>query len=193
MIHTERVRKALQFAARKHNGQFRKEIEPLPYITHPVSVALLLADGGADEDTIMAGLLHDTIEDTETTYEDLVEAFGARVADLVCAVSEPKVSEDGTKHDWHGRKNAYLKQLFAAEDAAVLVSMADKIDNIESKLDNHKDEGDAVHARFGMKPEEYLWFHSAVLEEARKRNITGALRDRLESVVALEQKTYTGS
>ncbi len=190
MIHTDRVRKALQFAARRHHGQFRKETEPLPYITHPVSVALLLADGEADEDTIIAGLLHDTIEDTETTYEELQTVFGTRVADLVLAVSEPKTTPEGTLHDWRGRKEAYLRQLQEAEDAAVLVSMADKIDNIETKLDAHARQGNEIHERFAQPPSSYVWYHGSVLEEARKRNLAGVLLARLEAVFAKERATY---
>ncbi|MBA3789097.1 bifunctional (p)ppGpp synthetase/guanosine-3',5'-bis(diphosphate) 3'-pyrophosphohydrolase [Patescibacteria group bacterium] len=188
MIHTNRVRKALQFAARRHDGQLRREAERLPYITHPVSVALLLADADADEDTIIAGMLHDTIEDTQTTAEEIARAFGARASALVLAVSEPKTNEDGTTLTWKERKEAYLEQLARAEDSAVLISMADKIDNIESKIDAFEKEGSVLFERWAQKTEMYVWFHGAVLEEARKRNITGALRDRLEKVIKEEKE-----
>ncbi len=190
MIHTDRVRKALQFAARRHHGQFRKETEPLPYITHPVSVALLLADAEADEDTIIAGLLHDTIEDTATTHEELTQVFGSRVADLVLAVSEPKQAPDGTPYNWRNRKEAYLRQLQEAEDAAVLVSMADKVDNIETRLDVLARDGEEMHQRFAQPKDAYVWYHGSVLAEARRREIIGELRDRLERVIAQEKEAY---
>ncbi len=195
MIHTNRIRKALQFAARKHHNQFRKETEQLPYITHPFSVALLLADAGADEDTIIAGLLHDTIEDTETNVQEIMDSFGERVSILVLAVSEPKTTSDGTIHDWKGRKSAYLGQLREAEDAAVLISMADKIDNIESELENSSLEKNEIYSpkHWYRKPEEYFWFHESVLEEARRRNIAGSLRDRLEKAHKEEVATHEGN
>jgi (p)ppGpp synthase/HD superfamily hydrolase len=186
MIHTARIRKALQFAARRHNGQLRREADPLPYITHPVSVALLLADEGAEENTIIAALLHDTVEDTETTAEQLLTEFGPEVTELVLAVSEPKTDTAGTVLTWKQRKDTYLAQLSKASDQAVLVSMADKIDNIESKAEALRNEGTALHQHWAQSPDVYVWFHGAVLEEARKRGITGALRDRFESVHAAE-------
>jgi (p)ppGpp synthase/HD superfamily hydrolase len=187
MIHTSRVRQALQFAARRHHGQMRLETEPLPYITHPVSVALLLADADANEDTIIAGLLHDVIEDTSTTAEEITAAFGEKVTDYVLSVTEPKVGEDGERLTWKGRKETYLAQLALADQEAVLVSLADKIDNMETKLEAVAREGADFHTRWSQKPEEYIWFHGAVLEEARKRNISGVLRDRFEEVHAREK------
>ena len=124
---------------------------------------------------------------------DIAQAFGSRVADLVLAVSEPKTAPDGTPYDWRGRKEVYLRQLSEAEDAAVLISMADKIDNIESKLEAHAIEGDELHKRWAQPLSEYFWYHGSVLEEARKREITGPLRDRLEAVFAEEQERYSGS
>jgi (p)ppGpp synthase/HD superfamily hydrolase len=191
MIHTSRVRQALQFAARRHHGQMRMETEPLPYITHPVSVAILLADADADEDTIIAGLLHDVIEDTKTSAEEITEAFGEKVTVYVLSVSEPKIGESGERLTWRGRKETYLAQLAVADTNAVLVSMADKVDNIETKLESAEREGPEFHTRWSQKPEEYIWFHGSVLEEARKRNITGVLRDRLETVCSREKENLS--
>src|ERR1035437_7961806 len=105
MNHTPQIKRAIQFAARKHHGQFRRETDPLPYITHPFSVALLVAEDGAGDDVVTAALLHDTIEDTRTTREEIVEHFNERVAVLVEAVSEIK-EKDGKKIKWKERKEA---------------------------------------------------------------------------------------
>ncbi len=188
MIHTLQVRKALQFAARRHHGQLRREADSLPYITHPVSVALLLADGGADEDTIIAGLLHDTIEDTKTTAEEITAEFGTAVTELVLAVSEPKTNEKNELLSWKERKQAYLSQLSSASDSAVLVSMADKIDNIESKSAALEQEGPSLHEQWTQPLSEYLWFHGSVLEEAKKRGLKGVLLTRLEEACMNEKE-----
>jgi guanosine-3',5'-bis(diphosphate) 3'-pyrophosphohydrolase len=84
--------KALSFAARKHRTQVRKGAEPIPYINHPIAVAELMVRTGniRDVETIAAALLHDTIEDTKTTFEELEAEFGAAIAKLVAEVSDDK-------------------------------------------------------------------------------------------------------
>ena len=103
MNHTPQIKRAIQFAARKYHGQFRAEKEPLPYVTHLFSVALLVAEDGASDDVVTAALLHATLEDTDTTREEIVAAFNERVATLVAAVSEVK-EKDGNKLE------AFLKE-----------------------------------------------------------------------------------
>src|SRR3989338_10357924 len=115
MKHTPKIKKAIQFAARRHHGKFRKETELLPYITHPFSVALLVAESGGGEDAVIAALLHDTIEDTETTAEEIALQFGESIAVLVGALSEELSKETS----WRMRKEAYLRALGEASDDAV--------------------------------------------------------------------------
>ncbi len=126
MNHTPQIKKAIQFAAKKHDGYFRAETEKLPYITHLFSVALLVAEDGADDDVVSAALLHDTIEDTGTTREEIAAAFNERVATLVSAVSESK------DLPWRARKELYLSDLEkVSEDAlhyAVLTIHPDRVD-----------------------------------------------------------------
>jgi len=84
--------KALTFAAYKHRHQFRKGTEPVPYINHPIAVASLLVNVGnvSDAQIIVAALLHDTVEDTETTLLELEHEFGRTVSDLVAELSDDK-------------------------------------------------------------------------------------------------------
>jgi len=182
MNHTPQIKKAIQFAAKKHNGHLRKETEPLPYITHLFSVALLVAEDGADDDTVSAALLHDTVEDTDTTREEIAQAFNERVADLVTAVTEP------TGLPWKERKTHYLAHLETADDEALIIAIADKIDNIESKLAAYEKEGDMIHSRWSQKPEEYLWFHDEALCIAQKRLPEHRLTKRLASVHEKEKE-----
>lgn len=173
MNHTPQIKKAIQFAARKHHGHMRAETEPLPYITHLFSVALLAAEDGAHDDVVTAALLHDTLEDTETTREEIAREFNERVASLVEAVTEPKDS------DWKGRKQAYLAKLETADAEAVVIAAADKIDNIESKLEALEKEGSALLSRWKQPKESYLWYHGAVLDIAKKRIPDHPLAKRL--------------
>ena len=186
MNHTPQIKKAIQFAARKHHGQLRAEKEPLPYITHLFSVALLVAEDGADDDTVSAALLHDTLEDTKTSREELAAAFNERVAALVTAVSEEK-HRDGKKLDWQERKSAYLENLKTAPAEAVIIATADKIDNIESKLEGLETEGDEMLERWSQLPERYAWYHSEALAIAEARIPDHPLTKRLAEVYTRER------
>lgn len=208
MNHTPQIKKALQFAARKHKDQYRREAEPLPYITHPVSVALLVAEDGAEDDVVCAALLHDVLEDTDATRAELVEAFNECVASYVEDVSERPSVERGSpeastpkgeqkfngKSDlsWRERKEGYIAHLEVAPDEALLISIADKIDNIESKLEAiERGEGEALLAGFSQPQAEYLWYHSEVARIARERLPNHRLTERLLSAHQREQEALS--
>jgi guanosine-3',5'-bis(diphosphate) 3'-pyrophosphohydrolase len=123
---------ATNFAATAHSGQRRKNIAKDPYINHPIEVAALLAveDIGVDKDVLVAALLHDTIEDTSVTRDDIVERFGARVAAIVAECSDdkslPKVE----------RKKVQIEHAAQVSYSAALVKLADKLSNLSSlKMD----------------------------------------------------------
>ena len=191
MHHTLQIKKAIQFAARKHHGQMRAEKEPLPYVTHLFSVALLVAEDGAPDDTVTAALLHDTLEDTDTTREEIATTFNEHVAELVEAVSEIK-EKDGKKIEWRVRKEHYLARIERASDEALLISLADKIDNIESKIEAFGKEGVAVHVHWKQPSEAYLWFHGEALRIAQKRLPDHPLTKRLFEVHAKECEVFAG-
>ena len=120
------VLRCLAFAAHKHRDQRRKDEEASPYINHPIAVANVLAnEGHVDDDAVIcAALLHDTIEDTETTPEELREVFGNEIADIVLEVSDAKSLP---KED---RKRLQIEHASSLSDKAKLVKLADKICNL---------------------------------------------------------------
>jgi guanosine-3',5'-bis(diphosphate) 3'-pyrophosphohydrolase len=122
------VARALDFAARKHAHQRRKGINAEPYINHLTEVARLLAEatGGEDAPLVMAGLLHDTIEDTETSYAELEQAFGAEVASLVEEVT------DDTRLPREERKRRQVETAPTKTARARMIKLADKIANLHS-------------------------------------------------------------
>ncbi len=189
MNHTPQIKSAIQFAARKHHGHMRQEAKPLPYITHLFSVALLVAEDGAGDDVVTAALLHDTLEDTDTTREEISETFNERVAELVEAVSEIK-GKDNVTLEWKERKVAYLANLETAPDDAVLIAIADKIDNIESKIEAFEKEGETLLKRWKQPAEAYLWYHGEALRIAQKRLPKHRLTMRLAEAHKKEQKTF---
>ena len=126
--------RALDFAAMKHEGKYRKNPEArVPYIVHPVKVAIMLMEAGFDKEVVAAGLLHDTVEDSDATIEGLREEFGDRIAGFVDAVTEP-----GKDMSWKVRQEAYLRKVEAAGGAVLAISACDKIDNMRSMLQSLK-------------------------------------------------------
>jgi len=122
------ITRALDFAARKHAHQRRKGLKAEPYINHLTEVALLLAEAsaGADPPLVMAGLLHDTIEDTETSRGELVEAFSEDIAALVVEVTDDK----GLLRD--ERKRRQVESAPNKSTRARMIKLADKIANLHS-------------------------------------------------------------
>jgi (p)ppGpp synthase/HD superfamily hydrolase len=115
------TRNALAFALERHAGQTR-DLDDLPFVTHPVEVGCLLHEAGYPDDVVAAGVLHDVLEDTDAEHGELEARFGRRVADLVDAVSDDPSIEDHSE-----RKAALRRQVARAGDFAVAVFAADKV------------------------------------------------------------------
>jgi guanosine-3',5'-bis(diphosphate) 3'-pyrophosphohydrolase len=128
----ELILRAAEFAARKHRDQRRKDQCESPYINHPITVARLIAEVGGVEDAqvLAAALLHDTIEDTQTTAEELGRHFGIRVRDMVLEVS------DDTTLSSAERKSRQISEAPRLSPGATLVKLADKTSNIRDIIDS---------------------------------------------------------
>lgn len=126
MINSTLVLKAVQFAAIKHRDQRRKDIESSPYIIHPISVALAIADIGGIEDPeiLAAALLHDTLEDTDTSVSELDEMFGETVRQYVEEVTDDKSL---SKEE---RKQKQIEHAATLSMGAALIKLGDKISNV---------------------------------------------------------------
>ena len=112
---------ALDFAVDRHAGQ-QRDADGAPFILHPIEVSVLLRNAGYDDPVIAAGLLHDLIEDTDTTPEELLERFGPRVCELVAALSE-----DGSIDDYEERKAALRKKVADRAEEVLAIYAADKV------------------------------------------------------------------
>ena len=124
--------KALLFAAKKHTDQRRKGDRAEPYVNHLIEVADLLAihTGGKDAELLAAGVLHDTLEDTKTTYAELLKEFGQNVADVVQECTDDKSLPKAE------RKRLQVVNASHKSESAKLVKVADKISNLRSILDS---------------------------------------------------------
>ena len=158
------IEKALIFAADKHKGQVRKGSN-IPYIGHPVEVAMLVAKMGGNPEMIAAGALHDTLEDTDTSYEELVKNFGYRVADLVQEESEDKREHLDKSASWKIRKQETIDHARVASIEAKKILLADKLSNMRQTAKNIDRIGSKVWDRFNVKdPNLHGWYHKELLD-----------------------------
>ena len=179
-IFTGRIERAIALAHQAHATQVRKGDGETPYIVHPVTVALILSRFTVEEDVIVAGLLHDVLEDTAVPEETIAREFGQKVLDLVKDVTEsalPSLS-------WDTRKARYLRHLQTAPRGAILVAGADKIANLISMIAAHATQGDTLWERFHAPPAQKLAFYRQVYEAIRGSwqtcPILQELKNRLE-------------
>ncbi len=160
---SERVFQAIEFATKAHTGQFRKGTK-VPYIVHPLGVAKILIEAGCSEDVAVAGILHDTVEDSSTKIDDIRRDFGEEVTRLVEGASEPNKSDT-----WENRKQHTIDILETAPMDAVYVSLADKLANIRDIRADYEKLGDDVFLRFNRPKEKQEWYYRAMADLFSKR------------------------
>lgn len=152
------IRKAAEFAAEAHKGAFRKGSR-VPYIYHPMEVALIVAQMTEDEEVIAAAYLHDVLEDTDVTEGELEEKFGLRVLQLVAAETENK------SLSWKERKETTIRHLEAASWEVKLLALADKLSNMRTTARDYLMCGDLVWDRFNEKEKEsHQWYYRGLVE-----------------------------
>jgi (p)ppGpp synthase/HD superfamily hydrolase len=178
---TSRFEDALVFAAQLHARQKRKGTD-IPYVAHLMSVASLVLENGADEDTAIAALLHDAIEDQggARTREEIRRRFGDRVAAIVQGCTDAEVVP---KPPWRARKEAYVAHIAHADAATRLVSAADKLHNARAILADYRALGEALWKRFNGGKEGTLWYYRA-LSNAFRQAGSSPLTEELDRVVA---------
>jgi (p)ppGpp synthase/HD superfamily hydrolase len=182
------LEKALRWAAVCHRGQVRRGSD-VPYVEHAMGVALILDRLGFEENVVIAGLLHDIVEDTDATLDQVEARFGPEVAETVRHCSEIKTDDRGRKRPWIDRKRDHLDALADAPVAARAVVLADKLHNLLSiALDLR--EGWPIWAGFHAERAQVLWYYRTAIErfasgDPRLEILGRGCRDALEAVEAL--------
>ena len=180
---SERLSQALALAIEAHNGQFRKETT-IPYIAHPMAVASIALEYGADEDQAMAALLHDAVEDGGANYAEIIRSkFGDRVADIVNGCTDGVPDNNGIKPPWKQRKESYIAHLKSAPDDVLLVSGSDKLHNARAIVSDLQNIGVRVFDRFSSSKEQTLWYYQSLADIFKARNTPTA--KALSETVAL--------
>lgn len=161
---TERISEALALAVQAHEKQVRKGTS-IPYVAHPMGVASIALEFGADEDQAIAALLHDALEDGGPQYGPVIkERFGERVLAIVNGCTDGVPDESGQKGDWGERKRAYLAHLAEASDDVLLVSGSDKLHNARAIVSDLLRIGPEVFNRFSAGREGTLWYYRSLAE-----------------------------
>ena len=159
--------RALVFASNAHRKQVRKGSD-VPYISHPLGVASLVIEEGGDDTQAIAALLHDVLEDTETTPAEIRNVFGQAVGDIVEACTD---SAKTPRPPWRSRKESYLAHLPQVPPDALLVSVADKVHNARSILMDLRSGGLEMYERFTGGRDGTLWYYGSLV--AAYRSIDG--------------------
>lgn len=154
-MYSYKVEQAIRASSILHQDQLRMGSLPLPYISHLMAVVLILSDYTQNEDIIVAAFLHDTLEDTDYTVEELREDFGGPVAELVLTLTEPKTAGN-VKLTWLERKKTYTKQLKQGSEAAVMIAAADKAHNFRTIVEEYHDDHKRFIQDFGPQLEERM-------------------------------------
>lgn len=183
MKFTSKIQRAINTASEKHLGQKRKNTGR-PFIVHPFSVGFILAEFTSDEDIIVAGFLHDVLEDAKDyTFLDMKKDFGLRVAEIVKENSENKTpgGNKNKRETWDIRKKIKLAQLKNASREALMVSAADKIHNLRSIIRNYDALGEGLWKNFNAPPEKKFWYYKEAVEIISKK-LGGKISRELKKV-----------
>lgn len=176
----EDVWDAINYAAAAHEQQIRK-MSGNHYIEHPFGVLEIVREVTSDIPTQQAAVLHDVVEDTSVTFEDLRQRYGDEVELIVWGVTK-----DDTITDWRECNEAYLARLSGeAPKKSVAVALADKIHNITDMLDNFSRFGDEMWQKFAAQPDDQLWWFGSVLAIGHQRTPECPLVDQLAKLVEL--------
>lgn len=172
------IEKAKSFATEAHDGQMRKGGKNTPYITHPLAVGDILQDVGATVPEIVAGILHDVVEDTDRTLNEISLTFGDEVATYVDYTTEESKAEK-----WKVRKVKYIERLTNAPYSAVLVASADKLHNARDTLEDYRKYGDDVWSMFNSQKDSQFWYYRSLIELFEARGIPEKIVEELKIVL----------
>jgi (p)ppGpp synthase/HD superfamily hydrolase len=166
-VDVERFGEALLYALEAHEGQQRKGTET-PYIGHVLGVCALVLEDGGGEDEAIAGLLHDAAEDAggRARLEEIEERFGPGVAAIVEACSD---TLETPKPPWRERKEAYVAAAEHHPPEVLRVSLADKLYNVRTIVRDYRQLGETLWSRFSAYREDVFWYYGSLLAVYRRR------------------------
>ena len=181
-LNTELLDRAIVFAVQAHAGTERRG-KGFPYIIHPMEAMEIMATMTTDQEILAAAALHDTVEDTEVTVEQIRDEFGDRIAALVADESEDRPEGVTEEESWHDRKRAAINHLAKASHDAKMVALGDKLSNMRAIARDYAVMGDALWSRFhAQDPKDHEWHYRGLAEALSELKGTEAYRE-FESLI----------
>lgn len=176
-LDTTLLDRAIVFAVRAHAGTERRG-KGFPYIVHPMEAVEIVATMTPDQELLAAAALHDTVEDTDTTVEQIREEFGDRIASLVASESDIVLEGLPAEDSWHARKQAAIDRLARASHDAKIVALGDKLSNMRAIARDYAQQGDALWNLFHAKdPKDHEWHYRGLADALRELEDTFAYQE----------------
>ena len=176
-LNTTLLDRAIIFAVKAHAGTERRG-KGYPYIVHPLEAMEIVATMTPDQELLAAAALHDTVEDTDVTVEQIRAEFGDRIATLVADESEERPNGLSDEESWHDRKRAAINHLANASHDAKIVALGDKLSNMRAIARDYAEIGDALWNRFHSKnPKDHEWHYRGLADALRELSDTSAFQE----------------
>lgn len=192
MLYNYKISRAIRFSTKTHEvyQKQKRKGKDIPYITHPITVGLILSRAGADENTVVAGILHDTIEDSveekKVSEEMLEKRFGKEVAELV-----QSVTETDKELPWENRKHGALEHIKTFSHNSLLVKSADIISNTTELIEDYEQDGEEVFTHFNAPKDKLLQNYSRLITAIIEKWSENPLVENLQSVARKLQSINT--
>lgn len=176
-LNTTVLDRAIIFAVKAHAGTERRG-KGYPYIVHPLEAVEIVATMTTDQELLAAAALHDTVEDTDVTVEQIREEFGDRVAELVASESDEMPEGVSEQDSWHSRKQAAIDRLSRASREAKMVALGDKLSNMRAIARDYAVQGDALWNLFHAKdPKDHKWHYEGLATSLSELKDTFAYKE----------------
>jgi len=176
-LDTSLLDRAIIFAVRAHAGTERRG-KGFPYIVHPLEAVEIVATMTRDQELLAAAALHDTVEDTDVTIEQIRAEFGDRIASLVASESDTFEASVSEEQSWHARKQAAIDRLARASHDAKIVALGDKLSNMRAIARDYARQGDALWSLFHAKdPKDHEWHYLGLAASLSELRDTFAYRE----------------
>ena len=176
-LDTTLLDRAIEFAVHAHSGTERRG-KGFPYIVHPMEAVEIVATMTSDQELLAAAALHDTVEDTDVTVEQIRETFGERIAKLVAAESDTVVNGISEEESWHARKQAAIDRLAHASRDVKMVALGDKLSNMRAIARDYAMQGDRLWSLFHTNdPKEHEWHYRGLAESLSELHDTFAYKE----------------
>ena len=176
-LDTTLLDRAIVFAVRAHAGTERRG-KGFPYIVHPMEAVEIVATMTRDQELLAAAALHDTVEDTDVTIEQIRTEFGDRIASLVASESDTMPEGVSEEDSWHARKQAAIDRLARASHDAKIVALGDKLSNMRAIARDYAQQGDRLWNLFHAKaPKDHEWHYRGLAESLSELRDTFAYKE----------------